>query len=272
CITSFPQPPPTYWTASGNNIYNTNTGNVGIGTSNPTSKLHVIGDITSSAYVRAGQGLCIGSSCITSFPQPPPTYWTASGNNIYNTNTGRVGIGTSNPSGVLSVYMGSYHGSVNIGGANADLWFDGGVDGVFWLTNTGTHPYSRTSITNSSLHEILVVTNSGNVGIGVFASGYRLEVNGIVGADGYFYRSDISLKTNITKIDENILNKLTKLEPVRFKWKNSGEESVGLIAQEVEKIFPELVYTTPNGTKSIDYGKLTIYLIKAIKEMNEKCK
>jgi len=68
------------------------------------------------------------------------------GNVLWVQHGGNVGIGTTAPSGKLSVYMGSFWGSVHIGGNNADLWFDGGSDSVFWISNMGAQT-GRTSIT-----------------------------------------------------------------------------------------------------------------------------
>jgi hypothetical protein len=72
--------------------------NVGIGTTIPGQKLDVYG-----GYIRSDTGFCIGTSCITSWPAGGGGYWAASGNNIYNTNTGYVGIGTTNPNNRLQV-------------------------------------------------------------------------------------------------------------------------------------------------------------------------
>jgi hypothetical protein len=57
------------------------------------------------------------------------------------------------------------------------------------------------------------------------------------------------------------------LKPSSFEWIASGKQDVGLIAQEVEDILPELVRTDDNGYKSINYSKLTVFLLKAIQEM-----
>ena len=78
--------------------------------------------------------------------------------------------------------------------------------------------------------------------------------------------SDKRLKTNIRPI-ETPLDLVKKLNGVRFDWKDSGNASVGVIAQNVEEVFPELVYTNENGIKSVAYDKLVAVLIEAIKEL-----
>jgi Chaperone of endosialidase len=111
---------------------------------------------------------------------------------------------------------------------------------------------------------------SGNVGIGTTNSSgtYKLEVNGAIGASAFSYTSDRSLKKNITTI-ESPLSKILKLRGVTFNWKKDNSPSVGLIAQEVEKVFPELV-TEGNGIKSVQYGNLVAPLIEAVKEQQKE--
>jgi CubicO group peptidase (beta-lactamase class C family) len=80
--------------------------------------------------------------------------------------------------------------------------------------------------------------------------------------------SDKRAKKSIVQLS-NALEKVMKLRSVTFKWKEyeSKNKSIGLIAQEVEKVFPELVYTNnENGMKGIHYAELTSVLIEAIKE------
>jgi hypothetical protein len=114
-----------------------------------------------------------------------------------------------------------------------------------------------------------VQNQTGNVGIGTTAPTYKLEVVGEVGSNGYFTRSDVELKTDIKEI-ENALEKILKIRGVSFQWKDNGEKGIGLIAQELEKVFPELVKTDNSGKKSIDYGRLTAVLIEAIKEQQKE--
>jgi len=107
---------------------------------------------------------------------------------------------------------------------------------------------------------------SGNVGIGTTNPGAKLDVNGDVRADAFYYTSDRSLKKNI-QIIPNALKKVLQLDGVLFQWKKTNEQNIGLVAQDVENVFPELVKTDSNsGLKSIQYGNLVAPLIEAIKE------
>lgn len=90
-----------------------------------------------------------------------------------------------------------------------------------------------------------------------------------VWAIGFYYASDESLKENIRPL-ESSLDKILQLEGVSYNWKADGRLDMGLIAQDVEKVFPELVKMSDPGAgeslKTIDYGHLTGPIIEAIKE------
>ena len=97
-----------------------------------------------------------------------------------------------------------------------------------------------------------------------------------------FYSSDRRLKTNIINIP-NALEKVSRLNGVTFDWKefeanknkeihvNEGHD-VGVIAQEVEAVFPEIVDNRENGYKAVKYDRLVAVLIEAVKELNDKVK
>ncbi len=110
---------------------------------------------------------------------------------------------------------------------------------------------------------------------GVFnAYGMRSYVDLIVDdnayADAFFYNSDSGLKKNIKSL-EGSLSKILKLEGVSFMWKKGGDKNIGLIAQDVEKVYPELVITNlSTGLKSVEYGNLVAPLIEAIKEQQKQ--
>ena len=84
--------------------------------------------------------------------------------------------------------------------------------------------------------------------------------------------SDIRLKKDITPI-ENALDKRSKLNGVNYYWKDPVRDSklqIGVIAQEVEKVFPEAVETDNKDTKSVAYGNLIAPLIEAVKELKSQ--
>ena len=106
----------------------------------------------------------------------------------------------------------------------------------------------------------------GYVGIGTTNPRYKLDVAGkICGSN--VSPSDVRLKEDVQPL-ENPLDKITQLRGVSFAWKDESkgtDREIGVIAQEVEKKFPELVSTDSEGYKSVAYDKLTAVLIEAIK-------
>ena len=82
--------------------------------------------------------------------------------------------------------------------------------------------------------------------------------------------SDVALKTNINTID-SALNKVNQMRGVSYDRTDTNISSTGLIAQELEKIAPELVQDNEEY-KSVSYTKLTAYLVEAIKELSNKVK
>lgn len=116
----------------------------------------------------------------------------------------------------------------------------------------------------------MTIDSTGNVGIGTTSPSYKLQVAGDVGATGFFYSSDERLKTDVEPI-EDALEKVLQLEGVSFRWKENNKSSLGLIAQDAEKVFPELVSTaSETGMKSVEYGNLVAPLIEAIKEQQKQ--
>lgn len=98
-------------------------------------------------------------------------------------------------------------------------------------------------------------------------TGFTLDVNGNIKGEAFFYDSDRQLKTNILSLDStDSLSKILNLQGVSFSWKANGRKDVGLIAQDVEKVFPDLVSTDKEtGLKSVEYGNLIAPLIEAVK-------
>jgi hypothetical protein len=120
-----------------------------------------------------------------------------------------------------------------------------------------------------------VYLNGGINATGAATIGGTLDVTGNINSNGditAFYSSDERLKNNIRKI-ENALEKVEKISGVSFDWnEKSGKtgSDYGVLAQEIEKVLPELVVTRDTGYKAVRYEKLVSLLIEAVKELNKK--
>jgi len=119
----------------------------------------------------------------------------------------------------------------------------------------------------------------GTVGVGgAVSDGFELKVTGDIAATGdvvAFQSSDERLKDNI-KLISNPIEKVKELRGVTWEWNEEASiaakqtPNVGVIAQEVEKVLPELVHDRENGYKGVDYSKLTGLLIEVVKTQQEK--
>lgn len=96
----------------------------------------------------------------------------------------------------------------------------------------------------------------------------NLTVNATVTCNILDTSSDITLKKNVSKIYKP-LDKLQELNGVTFQWISDNIESVGLIAQDVEKVFPELVSNT-TGTKHLNYNGIIGLLVEAVKTLHDE--
>ena len=101
------------------------------------------------------------------------------------------------------------------------------------------------------------------VGSGVTITTNGINVVGVVTATDFNSASDLSLKTNIQSIS-NPIDKILQINGVTFNWRENNKPSVGIIAQEIEKVFPELV--NGENPKTVNYNGLIGLLIEAIKE------
>ena len=127
-------------------------------------------------------------------------------------------------------------------------------------------------ITNdNSTNETRYLTQVSGVSSNVYISTSALTFNpstGTVSSTLFSASSDERLKKNINTITDP-LGKVLQLRGVTFTWNQSGRDSIGVIAQEVEKIIPEIV-TETNGVKQVAYDALVPLLIEAIKEQQKQ--
>jgi hypothetical protein len=105
-----------------------------------------------------------------------------------------------------------------------------------------------------------------------FDNNGNVNFTGTITAANYACSSDSRYKKNISEIDTP-LAKLLSLNGITYNWDTekykqfTDKRDVGFLAQDVEKVFPEIVYTDHNGYKSVAYDKITVVIVEAMKEM-----
>ncbi|MDD2871860.1 MAG: tail fiber domain-containing protein [Candidatus Gracilibacteria bacterium] len=287
-------------------IFTDGSGNVGIGTNSPANKLNVIGntrikgnsnytlplensfdlvldtDLTNRSmyFLGNGNGYSLQSK------------EKSSGNNLpisLNPLGGNVGIGTTTPTKKLQIGSGNYSLSMDNFSIGTDIGnllpgsafggvIEGGDYGVLTLGIKDNDVSDAVAIvsgngnymTDNTYDKVVLFARAdGRVGIGTTTPTQLFHVNGTALATAWNTTSDIRKKENISQI-QNSLEKISNLRGVNFTWKETKKQDVGVIAQEVEKQFPEFVTTDNEGYKSVDYGKLTAPLIEAVKELKKE--
>ena len=213
---------------------------------------------------------------------------------------GNVGIGNTDPAQRLDVSGYVAVRSINNEGGTIQLQGHNGVN--VWLENTlgrfrllnspwNLETFSVDQVGNTTIQGTLdakgpaanwagIFRPAGPYGLAVIAnnsgcysyvaySSYGLYSNCTVLATAFYYSSDERLKKNIMEIaDSAALKDVLALQPVTYDWKNPASGAgtqLGFIAQQVEKVVPELVTTNASTTfKAVDYAKVTPLLVGAV--------
>jgi hypothetical protein len=187
-------------------------------------------------------------------------------NKLAITTGGNVGIGTTSPNTQLEIYNGNdqpatlrLSSTVSDGDAVAAIISfsndagGGGVQGRIENIATEDDTTVFKFYNDNSSSSSMTLDDSGNMTIaGTLTQG-----------------SDVRLKENIKPI-ESALDKVKQMQGVEFNKINSSTKEIGVVAQEIEKIIPELVLEDKEGIKSVAYGNITAVLIEAIKEQQKQ--
>jgi len=100
-----------------------------------------------------------------------------------------------------------------------------------------------------------------------------MNIDGLLNAQSVAMTSDGRLKKDIQPLT-HALDAILQLQAKTYRWKEhtafADQADIGLVAQEVEKVFPELVVENDAGYKGIAYSKLTAVLIEAMKEQQQQ--
>ena len=239
----------------------TSGGNVGIGTTGPTEKLHVDGS-TLITYNNSFQSTnSVGNKAILARVSPT--------------------------SGIVN--YAEYATATNLNGfviGSDDARVKGNIatDSLEFITNTSTRMTIlsggnvgiNTTTPGSTLHvigDVLIQTGALGVGVNPNATDGRIDASNDIVA---FSTSDKRLKENITPI-ANALEKVRSLTGVEFDWKEETKSvhgyeghDVGVIAQDVQAVLPEAVRTNDSGYLSVRYEKMIALLVEANKELADR--
>ena len=292
-------------TAVGNRSFTTpafvikaDTGRIGIGTNSPAEKLHIVGNVRvhDGGYLAAGDANDIfirhdGNGHLQSNAGTMFINQVANGSMIFSTNNteriritsaGRVLIGGTSASGhnfdfeVLDnhAYVKGPDGWNGTGDLAIVALGSAVVNEVFgcgYKYGTGmilsTYKTGGYGSFGSSCQDSLIIADT---------TGQAKFINDVVA----FATSDKRLKENVKPLD-NALDKINKINGVEFDWidgkdkhgnsvhSNEGHD-IGVIAQEIEEVLPEVVTTRDNGYKAVKYEKIVPLLIQAIKEQQKQ--
>jgi hypothetical protein len=271
-------------------------GNVGIGTTAPDSALEINGrvSIRGANELYFGQSTPAIGSWATRMYASGSTHKFNANEFIFNnegygltefmriTSAGNVGIGTTVPGSKLQVETGVDANVMQLKGAagnTTDFGFDSG--GGYIETNgssTGRQKLRLQTYNGSAYTQFFIdganqriyTSSNVNVGIGTTAPAYKLDVSGTIRATGDIIAySDARVKENVETLD-GALDKVMKMRGVSYNKIGEQEKKVGVIAQEILEVLPEVVSQDETGTYSVAYGNIVSVLIEAIKEQQKQ--
>jgi len=202
--------------------------------------------------------------------------------------SGGVGIGTTNPTRLLHLLAANPRILLEASSSNPEINFEhsGDPESEIWaLYKHGASDDFR--FYQNGADRVTIQDGTGNVGIGATDPGQKLDINGIarirswgltptydvqVNNDGDLCRVSSSkrYKKNIRGLESD-LDKILNLKPVSFEWKTTSERDIGLIAEDVHELIPELVgYDKEGRPDAVKYDKVAIYLLEVVRIQHER--
>jgi endosialidase-like protein len=254
-----------------------NEGNVGVGMTNPAVKFHVTGNRIRLESSGRRLDLRADGSALDVQSETHSLYIHSSGPRGRNKvllnpfeGEGSVAVGMTNPA--VKFHVTGNRIRLENAGRKLDLRADGSAVDV----QSDTHSLYFNSYGPGGKNHVIMQAfdGTGNVGVGTEAPTDPLHVAGNVRADDFIVTSDIRFKKNILPLAP-CLAKLRQLRSVQFEWKDARrgsshqEKRIGLIAQEVELVAPELVHSTGDAAeeRSINVQGLVATLLEGLKEL-----
>ena len=237
----------------------------------------------------------LGYSGIIQYHHPSDAmqFYTDYSERVRITSAGNVGIGTTSPQGILHVANGNSGATpwstngITIEGSvdpHLNLLSPNNMQAYIYFgdpeaSNQGAIKYDHVNdymaFWAGGTPEKMRIDSNGNVGIGTTSPNYLLHVNGSAGkpgGDSWTDSSDIRLKKNTAPL-EGTLGKLLRLRGVTFEWKepdkhgNLHGRQTGMIAQQVEQVFPEWVGTDPQGYKTLTFRGFEALTVESLREL-----